>query len=84
MKLVNFKPILIIPGETRSIFFEIFFKSIRSKKFTSPLILICNKEILRKEVKKYKFYKKIELINLNQIFKKKIKKKKIYFIEIKI
>ena len=80
---MNFKPILIIPGETRSIFFEIFFKSIRSKKFTSPLILICNKEILRKEVKKYKFYKKIELINLNQIFKKKIKKKNIYFIEIK-
>lgn len=68
---MNSKPILIVPGEKKSIFFEIFFKSIRSKKFTSPLILICNKEILRKEVKKYKFYKKIELINLNQIFKKK-------------
>ena len=39
---MNFKPILIVPGEEKSIFFEIFFKSIRSKKFTSPLILICN------------------------------------------
>ena len=83
MKLVNFKPILIIPGEKRSVFFEIFFKSIKSKKFTSPLILICNKEILKKEIKKYKFKKKIELINFNQILSKKIKKKNIYFIEIK-
>ena len=79
MKSVNFKPILIIPGEKKSIFFEIFFKSIKSKKFTSPLILICNKKILEKETKKYNIHKKIELIHFNQIFKKKLKKKKYLF-----
>ncbi len=79
MKLVNFKPILIVPGEKKSIFFEIFFKSIKSKKFVSPLILICDKKILEKEIKKYKFYKKIELIDLNQILNKEVKKKKNLF-----
>ena len=68
MKLVNFKPILIVPGEEKSIFFEIFFKSIKSKKFISPLILICNKKILEKEINKYKFYKNIELIENDKIY----------------
>ena len=35
------KPIIIVAGEPNSIFFEIFFKSIRLKKYKSPLILIC-------------------------------------------
>ena len=49
------KPILIVPGEKKSIFFEIFFKSLKSKFFSSPLILICDKKNLDKEIKKYKF-----------------------------
>ena len=48
---MNSKPILIIPGEKKSIFFEIFFKSLKSKSFISPLILICDKKILDKEIK---------------------------------
>ena len=50
-------PILIVPGEKKSIFFEIFFKSLRSKVFKSPLILICDKNSLDREVKRYKFKK---------------------------
>ncbi len=80
---MNFKPILIVPGQEKSIFFEIFFKSIRSKKFISPLVLICNKKILEKEIKKYKFYKNIELIDFDKILNNKIKKRNIYFINIK-
>ena len=34
------KPIIIVPGELNSIFFEIFFKTLKIKKFKSPLILI--------------------------------------------
>ena len=49
---MNSSPILIVPGEKKSIFFEIFFKSIKSKKITSPLILVCSKKILDKEIKK--------------------------------
>ena len=80
---MNFKPILIVPGQEKSIFFEIFFKSIKSNKFISPLVLICNKKILEKEIKKYKFYKNIELIDFDKILNNKIKKKNIYFINIK-
>ena len=47
---MNSSPILIVPGEKKSIFFEIFFKSLKSKFFTSPLILICDKKILNKEI----------------------------------
>ena len=79
---MNFKPILIVPGEKKSIFFEIFFKSVKSKKITSPLILICNKEILYAEIKRFKFKKKIEKIDFDKIFKKDFLNKKIYLINI--
>ena len=79
---MNSSPILIVPGEKKSIFFEIFFKSIKSKKITSPLILVCSKKILDKEIKKNNFNIKIELINLAKITKKKINKKRLYIIDI--
>ncbi len=79
---MNFKPILIVPGEKKSIFFEIFFKSITSKKIIRPLILICNKKILFEEIRRYKFKQKIEIINYNHIFRKKLLNKKIYLIDI--
>ena len=76
-------PILIIPGEKKSIFFEIFFKSLKSNFFLSPLILICDKKNLNKEIKRYKFGKNIEQIKLDEIHSKKFVKKKIYLIDTK-
>ena len=52
------KPIIIISGNPDSIFFEIFIKSIKSKKFLSPLILISNYKLLISYMKKYGFKKK--------------------------
>ncbi len=77
------KPILIIPGEKKSIFFEIFFKSLKSKLISSPLILICDKKDLDKEIKKFKFKHAIEQIELKKIFSKKFNKKKIYLINVR-
>ena len=79
---MNFKPILIVPGEPKSVFFEIFFKSLRLTKIKSPLIIICNKKILLKEIKKFNFSKKIEELNKFKIDRKNIKRKKIYFVNI--
>ena len=76
------KPILIVPGEKKSIFFEIFFKSIKSKFFSSPLILICDKKNLDKEIKKYNFNKHIEQIKFDKIYTKKFQKKKVYVIHV--
>ena len=79
---MNFKPILIVPGEPKSIFFEILFKSLKLNKIESPLIIICNRKILYKEIKKFNFQKKVEDFDQNIIDKKKIKNKKIYLINI--
>ena len=79
---MNSKPILIVPGEPKSIFFEILFKSIRLIKIKSPLILICNKKILYKEIKKFNFQNKVEEFDQKTIQKKKIENKKIYLINI--
>ena len=80
---MNFKPILIVPGETKSVFFEIFFKSMKLKTYLSPLILICDKRTLDKEKKKYKFNKKINQIFLKDINNKHVFKKEIYLIDVK-
>ncbi len=80
---MNSKPILIVPGETKSVFFEIFFKSLKFKKFNSALILICNKKNFDKEIKKFNFKKNIELLNTHDLNPKNIKKNKIYLIDIK-
>ena len=59
---MNSKPIIITTGDLKSIFFEIFFKSIK-KNIKSPIILICNKKDFLKQAKKYNFKKKIFLIS---------------------
>ena len=56
------KPILVVSGEPKSIFFEIFFKSIKSLNFNCPLILIYDKKKISKEKKKYNCNKEIQLI----------------------
>ena len=79
---MNSNPILILPGEVKSIFFEIFFKSLKVKKYKSPLVLLCNRKILYKEIKKLKFKKNIREINKKEVIKKKLKNNKLYFIDI--
>ncbi len=77
------RPILIVPGEKKSIFFEIFFKSLRSKSFSSPLILICDKKNLDKEINNHKFNKVIKQIKLDKINPREFHKNKIYVIHVK-
>ena len=79
---MNSSPILIVPGEKKSVFFEIFFKSLKSKIYSSPLILICDKKNLDKELKKYNFNRYIEQIKLDEIYAKGFHKKKIYVIHV--
>ena len=79
---MSIKPILIVPGEPKSIFFEIFFKTIKLEKFKSPLILLCCEKILKKELKKFNIKKKIKLIELNNLKKNKLDNKKINVINV--
>ena len=61
------KPILIVPGDPKSIFFEIFFKSLKSNRFKSPLILITSLNIFKHQMKRFKFNKSINLISVNEL-----------------
>ncbi len=55
---MNYNPILIVNGEPNSIFLEIFFKSLKQKKFKSPIILISSEKLLKLQMKKLNFKKK--------------------------
>ena len=65
------KPIIIIAGEPNSIFFEIFLKIIKKKKFKCPIVLICSKKILEKQSKALNYKIQIKEINEEDFFLKK-------------
>ena len=69
---MNYKPILIVAGEPNSIFLEIFFKSLKLKKFKSPLILIASLKLLKLQMKKLKVKKKIRLLDKKNLEKYKL------------
>ncbi len=76
------KPILIVPGDPNSIFFEIFFKSIKKNTYKSPLILISSLDILKSEMKIANIKKTIRLINHENLKNIKIDNKTINLINI--
>tara|TARA_B100000787_G_C16138365_1_gene270757 strand:+ start:78 stop:1043 length:966 start_codon:yes stop_codon:yes gene_type:complete len=76
------KPIIIVGGEPNSIFLEIFFKSIKSVNFDSPLIIITSKELLVKQMKKLDFNFQINLINKNYKKFPKLDNKRINLINV--
>ncbi len=61
------KPILIVAGEPNSVFLEILFKAYKTKKFSSPLILIASHQLLKLQMKALKFKKKINLLDFNKL-----------------
>jgi len=57
------EPIIIVGGEPNSVFLEIFFKSLKTNTYKSPLIIIVSKKLLEKQMKKLGFFFKINIIN---------------------
>ncbi len=76
------KPIIIVAGEPKSIFFEIFFKTISKNNFKSPLILIASFKILKSQLIKLKLKNKIRIIELNDLNKTKLNNKSINLIDV--
>ena len=79
---MNNRVILIVSGEPNSIFFEIFFKSLKLKKFKNPIILISSKQVLIKQMKYLKFKNKIKLLNPNNLNTSKLDNKSINLINV--
>ena len=80
---MNYKPIIIVAGEPNSIFFEIFFKALKTEKFKSPIILIASIDILKLQMKKLRFNRKIKLLTLPELKKTKLNNRSINLISIK-
>ena len=71
------EPIIIVGGEPNSVFLEIFFKSLKTNTYKSPLIIIISKKLLQEQMKKLDFYFKIndidkELKDFSKLTNKKI------------
>ena len=81
---MKIKPIILVAGEPKSIFFEIFFKAIKKNRYRSPLILICCKKKLLHEMKKNRFKKKIKIIQANDIKDIYLKNKTLNLIDIRL
>ena len=61
------KPIIIAAGEPNSVFLEIFFKSLKTNTYTSPLIIIISKKLLQAQMKELDF--DFEINNINKDLK---------------
>jgi len=57
------EPIIIVGGEPNSVFLEIFFKSLKTSTYKSPLIIITSKRLLQHQMKKLGFNFEINDIN---------------------
>ena len=79
---MNSKPILIVAGEPNSIFFEIFFKSLKKNNFKKTLILIGSLKILRLQMKKLNYKKEIRLLEVNKLKKYKLNNLSINLINV--
>ena len=77
-----YKPILIVAGEPNSIFSEIFFKSIKYKKYKSPIIIIASKKLIELQMRKLNVNKKIRLIDFLNIEKYNFDNRKINLIDV--
>ena len=77
-----YKPIIIVAGEPNSIFLEIFFKSLKIKRFKSPLILIASQKILELHMKKLNFKLKINLLDKSKLLIDKLNNSQINLINI--
>ena len=77
-----YKPIIVVAGEPNSIFSEIFFKSLKYKKFKSPIILIASEQLIKLQMKKLNFKRKIRLINFSNLKKNNLDNLKINLINV--
>ena len=80
---MNYKPIIVVAGEPNSVFFEIFFKALKTEKFKSPILLIASIDILKLQMKKLRFKRKIKLLTLSELSKVKLNNKSINLMSIK-
>ena len=76
----NYSPTLVISGDVKSVFLEIFFKSFKTAK--RPLVLIVCKKVLKKQMKLLGYKFALNEIFEQNVFKIKLNNKFINFIDV--
>ena len=76
----NYSPTLVISGDVKSVFLEIFFKSFKTAK--RPLVLIVCKKVLKKQMKLLGYKFDLNEIFEQNVFKIKLNNKFINFIDV--
>ncbi len=79
---MNYKPIILVAGEPNSIFFEILFKVLNTKKIKSPLVLIASHKILSLQMKRLNFKINIKLLDPKKINDYKLNNNSINLINV--
>ncbi len=77
-----YKPIIVVAGEPNSIFSEILFKSLKNRKFKSPIILIASKKLIELQMKSLNMVRKIRVIDTSNLKKTKLNNKVINLINV--
>lgn len=80
--LKTYKPILIVSGEPHSIFWEIFIKSLKYKKYKSPIIFIGSYNLLKFYSNEFKYNLKVNFLKINFIKFENIDNNKVNVIDI--
>ena len=78
------KPIIIVNGEPNSVFIEILLKTLKYKKFKSPIILISSLKLLKNNLKKINYKKKINILNIKDINNKNLKNNSLNLINVEL
>jgi len=76
------EPIIIVAGEPNSVFLEIFFKSIKTHRYKSPLVIIASKKLIQKQMKELGFVFEINTISNNFNKFNKLDNKKINLVNV--
>jgi len=80
---MKYKPILIIGGEPNSIFLEILIKSLKIKRFKSPIILIVSLEIFKMQLKKLKLNYPFKVVDEFSLKEMNLNNKYLNIIDVK-
>jgi 4-hydroxythreonine-4-phosphate dehydrogenase len=80
----NSNPILVVSGEPKSVFFELFFKTFKKFK-KNPIVLIASKKLLNDHLKLLNIKKPIRVLNDQKIIDYKIlNNKKINLVDVSL
>ena len=81
---MNYKPIIILGGEPKSVFWEIFVKALKHKKYKSPIIFIGSLKLLKNFSIKSKYDLKFKILNTKSLTINDIDTKKINIINVEL